>query len=43
MLDRRQISVSGGHAVMNVSGMAEGLYVARVMADGEECAVKFLK
>ena len=43
LLDRRQISVSGGHAVMNVSGMTDGLYVARVMADGEECAVKFLK
>ena len=43
LLDRRQISVSGGHAVMNVGGMTDGLYVARVMADGEECSVKFLK
>lgn len=43
MLDRRQLSVSGGRAVMNVSGMKDGLYVARVTADGEECSVKFLK
>ena len=43
LLSRQDISVSDGHATISVSGLGEGLYVARATADGKECGTKFLK
>ena len=43
LLSRTDVRVSGGRAVVNVSGLDSGLYVARATADGEDCGTKFLK